>query len=31
MDDLIYGMYIDHHIGYGAFAKKELKKGKIIG
>jgi hypothetical protein len=31
MDDLIYVKYISDSIGYGAFAKKFIKAGEMIG
>jgi len=31
LDDLVYGLFIDGLIGYGAFAKKDIKKATFIG
>jgi hypothetical protein len=31
MDDLIYARFINENIGYGTFAKIDLKKGSILG
>jgi hypothetical protein len=31
MDDLVYAKFISKEIGYGLFAKTDLKKGTILG
>ena len=31
MDDLVYAKYINKYIGYGVFAKKNIRPHTIVG